>query len=446
MLELRAVNSKPGLVAAIRNLGWLAAERGARLVLNLGTGLFVARHLGPSRLGSLNYAFAVVSLLSTLAALGLEAGARRDLINRPRDASAILASAIFLRLGAGALCFLGLGVAILGGVFGRGESARLMTVFGLILLQPGFQVPDLWFQANLQAKVSVLAQMLALVVTAALRVVLVLQDAPLIAFAWVTVAEGFIAALVLIGFARNAGLRLGWAHATAVEMRRIFLESWPLMFAGLAVVVYMRIDEVMLRTLVGVEAVGIYGAATRISEIWYFLPMAISTSLLPALLRARSRDPGEYQRRLQHYYDLSAALAYGLAVPIALLAPWLVQVAFGAAFRGAGPILAVHIWASIFVFLGVARSQWLVNEGLQKFSLVATAAGAVSNILLNLYMIPRWSGLGAAYATVVSYALAGWLASYFHPRARATAIMQTRAVLFPITGWRYLRGARTSSH
>jgi PST family polysaccharide transporter len=99
----------------------------------------------------------------------------------------------------------------------------------------------------------------------------------------------------------------------------------------------------------------------------------------------------------------------------------------------------VHIWSSVFVFLGVARGQWLVNEGQQKFYLVATLLGAGANIALNLAFIPRWGGLGAAYATVISYGLAAWLASYFHPRVRATAAMQTRALLIPLLGWRYLR-------
>jgi O-antigen/teichoic acid export membrane protein len=161
--------------------------------------------------------------------------------------------------------------------------------------------------------------------------------------------------------------------------------------------------------------------------------------LLPALLRARAAGAEAYQRRLQHYYDISAGAAYLLSVPIALGAPWLVRMAYGDAYAAAGPILAVHIWSSVFVFLGVARGQWLVNEKLTGFYLITTLAGAAANVSLNLLAIPRWSGLGAAYATLVSYALAAWLGSFFHPAVRATAVMQTRALLIPVVGWRYLR-------
>ncbi len=210
-----------------------------------------------------------------------------------------------------------------------------------------------------------------------------------------------------------------------------------MLLSGVAISVYMRIDIVMLRHLAGESAAGIYAAAVRISELGYFVPMALASSVLPALLQARARGGAAYGERLQRYFDLSAALAYALTIPLALVAPWLVRMAYGAAFAPAAAVLVVHIWAAVFVFLGVARGQWLVNERLQRFYLAATFAGAVANVLLNLLFIPRWGGLGAAWATVISQALAAWASSYFHPAVRATAAMQTRALLLPLTGWRY---------
>ena len=132
-------------------------------------------------------------------------------------------------------------------------------------------------------------------------------------------------------------------------------------------------------------------------------------------------------------------MAYGLSLPLALAAPWLVRLAYGAVFAPAGTVLAVHIWASVFVFLGVARGQYLVNEGLTRFYLTATGAGALLNVGLNLLLIPRAGPVGAAWATVISYAVSAWVSSYWHPQVRAVAARQTQALLLPITGWRYLR-------
>lgn len=430
--------SRPAAQSAVHNFVWLAAEKAVRLVFGLAVGFWVARHLGPARLGTLGYCAALVALLGFVPALGLDAVVKRDLLRMPEKTDELLASSFALRLVAGSLAYALVLLAIVSGWGLRGEEPRLLAILGLQLFQPAMLVPDLWLQVHLRAKLSVTVQLSALIICSALRVGLVITDGSLTAFAWVFVIETTLTAVGIFQFARHAGLRVPGAAARIATMMRLLKESWPLMFASLAIVVYMKIDEVMLRHLAGPAAVGIYAAAARLSEVWYFLPTALAASLLPALLRARERDASSYASRLQQYYDLSAGAAYALSIPIALAAPWIVRVAYGEVFVAAGPILAVHIWSSIFVFLGVARGQWLVNERLQRFYLVTVVAGAVLNVVLNLFLIPRWGGLGAAYATVASYGLAAWLASYFHPAVRATATMQSRAMLIPFRAWRYL--------
>ena len=435
------VLAKPGFRKAAANFGWLSVDRVARLALGALVGLLVARYLGPLRLGSLSYCLALLALLGFVPALGLDGVVKRELLRTPEKTAELLASAFVPRVFMGAVGYAGVLVAAYFGWGFTGEEARLFAILGLILFQPATYVPDLWLQAQLRAKWSVGVQLAALGISAVLRVGLIAMEAPLSAFAWVIVAELVMVSAGCYVGARRAGLRFPLTAARLETAKQLLRESWPLMFASLAIIVYMKIDEVMLRQLAGPAEVGVYAAAAKLSELWYFLPTALASSLLPALLRARAQDATGYAARLQQYYDVSAAAAYALSVPIALAAPWIVRIAYGAPFAGAAPILAVHIWSSIFVFLGVARGQWLINEGLQKFYLAATTAGAVANIALNFVLIPRWGGLGAAYATVASYALAAWLASYFHPAVRGTAAMQTRALLIPLRGWRYLRRA-----
>ncbi|MCX6951940.1 MAG: flippase [Verrucomicrobia bacterium] len=439
MQQMADFVAKPGFRKAAANLGWLFAERAGRLLLGTVVGLLVARYLGPERLGSLSYAVALVTLLGFVPTLGLDAILKRELLNAPERSAEVLASCFTLRGLAGVGGCLAVGAAAWAGIGLSGDEPRLLAVLAILLLQPALFLPELWLQTHLRAKVATAVQLGALAVASAVRLWLIANNAPLTTFAWVVVGEMALGSVGFFLVARRAGLRMPVTAARVVTMRRLLADAWPLMFANLAIAVYMKIDEVMLRQLAGPTAVGIYSAAAKLSEVWYFVPTALASSVLPALLRARQNAPEEYARRQQQYYDLSAAVAYGLSVPIALAAPWVVRVAYGAEFAAAGPILAVHIWSSVFVFLGVARGQWLVNEGFQKFYLAATCAGAVANIALNLVFIPRWGGLGAAWATVISYGLAAWLASYFHPGVRASAAMQTRALLIPWRGWRYLR-------
>lgn len=433
--------AKPGFRKAAASFGWLVFERAVRLVLGVLVGLVVARYLGPAKLGSLSYAIAVITLLGFLPELGLDSVLRRELLKSPSRTSELVVSGFWLRLCAAVCGYVGLVAVVAVGVGGNAEERRLLLVLGLILFQPAVYLSELWLQVHLHAKRSTFVQLGALGVSSVLRLGLVTSGAPLVAFAWVIIGELVMCATGYLIVTRRLGLRLHAMAARAATMRWLLDEAWPLMFANLAVIIYLRIDEVMLRHLADAPTVGVYAAAVKLSELCYFVPTALATSVLSALLRARDHDAAAYTKRQQQYYDLSAAAAYLVSVPVALLAPLIVRLAYGADFAGAAPILSVHIWASVFVFLGVARGQWLVNEGLQKFYLAATLSGAVVNVLLNFLFIPRWGGLGAAYATVVSYALAGWIASYCHPAVRVTAHAQTRALLIPFRAWRYLRRA-----
>jgi O-antigen/teichoic acid export membrane protein len=429
---------RPGVRAAISNFGWLAVERAVRVVLNLGVSFVMARYLGPLAWGELGFALAVIGVVGIMAEIGLEGVVRRDLIREPSDAIRLLATSRGLRIVGAGVSAVVLAAILTGGWIERDEWT-LVVVLGLTLLQPAWLVPDMWFQTRLQARIAVKVQIGALLVGAILRLALVAAGSSLVGFAWATVVEAAVAGFLLWIAAQGVGLRLPWSAFDSGLAIRLLREAWPLFLSGFTVNLYMRVDAIMLRNLADASAVGIFTAATRFTEIWYFIPVALASSLLPALLRARARGRGEYLARLQAYYDLNAGLAYALAAPLALAAPWLVHIAYGPEFASASPVLALHVWSSVFVFLGVARSQFLVNEGLTRFYLAATAAGLVVNVMMNFILIPRHGAWGAAVSTVCGQAVAAWISSFCCTAVRSTAWMQTRALLIPFTWYRYVR-------
>ena len=104
--------------------------------------------------------------------------------------------------------------------------------------------------------------------------------------------------------------------------------------------------------------------------------------------------------------------------------------------QAAGPVLAVHIWASLFVFYGVAQGPWDLTENLTRLAMVRIVIGAIVNILLNLWLVLAYGALGAAVATVVSQALAAVILNILHEKTRPIFYCQLKSLLFV----RYLRG------
>lgn len=424
----RALEGRPGLARIMGNVGWLSADKLVRLGLGLLVGVWIARHLGPEDFGLLSYAAAFVAIFGIVGTLGLPSIVVRDLVKDPEGQGTTLGTAAALHL-AGGLAAFALAVAAIGWARPDDPLVRLaVVILGSALVLRATDVVVYWFEARVRSKYVVWTRSGVFVVFAAVKVALILAGAPVLHFVWALLAEAAVSALALLAVYLRRGpspgtLRVRWGRAT-----RILGDAWPLALAGIAVGVYMKIDKIMLGQMIGNEAVGVYSVAVRLSEVWYFIPMTIVASVFPAIVEAKRQGEALYHRRLQELYDLMVLLALAVAVPMTFLSGWLIMLLFGAAYQAAGPVLAIHIWAALFVFLGVASGKWFIVEDRQILSLQRTAAGAAVNVALNLVLIPRFGVVGAAWATVLSYALAGMFFDILQPPTRGMYRMKLRSL------------------
>jgi len=419
------LENRHGLQAIIGNTGWLFADKILRMGVGLFVGVWVARYLGPAQFGLWNFAIAFAALFGAFATLGLDGIVIRELVKNPERQNELLGSAFVLKLIGGMFTLLSTVIAI--ALMRSGETLTLWLV-GLSAAGFIFQsvnVIDLYYQAKVQSKYTVFAANGAFVLMALAKIGLVLTYAPLIAFAWVGLGEvALTSAFLLIAYRVNHHHMQGWWYDGRVA-RDLLRDSWPLLLAGLAIMLYMRVDVVMLQKMVGDREVGIYAAATKLSEVWYFLPMVIVSSVSPSIIKCHGIDPDLYINRLRRLYFFMTWLAIGLSLPLSLLSGWIVSILYGAEFKEAAPVLAIHLWASIAVFLGVASSQYLLVEQLQKISFYRTLIGVACNIALNLMLIPRMGAMGAAIATVGSYFVATFSVVFFKSTRAHTIYLLT---------------------
>ena len=165
----------------------------------------------------------------------------------------------------------------------------------------------------------------------------------------------------------------------------------------------MRIDQVMLGDMVSNEEVGIYSAAVRIAEVWYFIPMSIVSSVFPSIIDIKKANEILYIDRLQKLYTLMTWLGISVAVPMTFFPDVVISLLYGENYKGAENILSISTWAGIFVAQGVARGKWMIVENLQKYTFWYVGGAAILNIILNFFLIPVYKAQGAAVATIISY-------------------------------------------
>ena len=426
----RKLESRLGLQAIIANTGWLFADKILRMGVGLFIGVWIARYLGPEQFGLWNFALAFTALFGAFATLGLDGIVIRKLVKDPERQNEILGSAFALKIIGGAITLL---IAILSiSVVRSGETLTLWLV-GLSAAGSIFQsvnVIDFYFQAKVQSRYTVYAANGAFVLMTLVKIILLLTSAPLIAFAWAGLGEIALTAIfLLVAYQVNHHNMREWRYDGWVA-RALLKDSWPLILTGLAIMIYMRIDQLMLGQILGNKSVGIYSVALRLSEAWYFIPVAIVASVYPSIIMSKQQGELFYLARLQKLYNLMVILALSVAIPMTFLSGWVVNFLYGKEYIEAGGVLAVHIWGAIFVFFGCAWTSWMLTEGYQKTILAINILSLLSNVALNFILIPKYGTTGAALATAISYSLGHTFFAIFFKNQKIAVIMLWRSFNF----------------
>ncbi len=420
-----------GLQKVVSNTGWLFVDKIVRNGVGFLVLAWVARYLGPEQYGLLSYVSAFVVLFSAIATLGLDGIVIRNIVRDPSCTEGTLGAAFGLKLMGGMIALL-LSIGAIA-LLRPGETLTCwlvgITAAGMIF--QAFDVIDFWFQSQVQSRYVVYARNAAFSLVTVVKVALIFARAPLIAFAWAGLAEIVIGSLGLVVVYRMQGKDITAWQASLDKGKALVKDSWPLILSGVMIMVYMRIDQVMIGEIAGNAEVGVYSAAVRLAEAWYFVPMAIVGSVFPSIVEAKAISDELFYDRLQKLYNLMAFMAYLVALPVTFLGEWLVTLFFGAAYAGAGPMLSVLIWASLFVNLGVARSSFLTTMNWTRVHFMTVSLGCMINVALNYLLIPVYGGMGAVIASCIAYWFAAHGACFVYPPLFKTGRMLTRALLYP---------------
>lgn len=423
-------NLSPNLRKVINNIGWLLTERVLRMAIGFFVLAWMARYLGADHFGLLNYAIAFYSMFSVVAQLGLNQIVVRDLVSEPSCKNEILGTAFLLKLASGVVAFLLGSVSIFLLRPDDPLSQTLVVIIAASSLVQEFSVTDFWFQSQVQSKYAVWARNAAFIILTLVRVTLIQTRASVIAFAWVVLAETIVTVIGLLIAYQGTGQKIQAWRGNWRRAQKMLKVSWPLIFSNIAIIIYLYVDQVMLGQLADNKAVGIYAVAVRLSEVWPFTATAIVTSVAPSIIEAKKVSEKLYYERIQRLCNLLALIVYSIAIPLTFLSTPLVVLVFGQEYAPAGLVLSIHIWSSLFVFLGYVKEVWIATEELTGYALAASITGAVVNILLNLWLIPIYRELGAAIATVISYGLADYGMCFLYPPARKFAWVMTKAMGF----------------
>lgn len=408
-----------------KNTGALFVGRVGSLLIKFVVSIKVANYLLPAKNGILGGGTAYIYFFSAIATLGLDQFIVKELHEYPENRDKILGTSFWMKVIAGFGC-----IPLIWVFYQiyppKGTPYSYIFIFSLIGIIQAFNVIDAYFQSEVKSKYIMQVQISGNLVSAIIKLMLIWSRQPLV---WFVYAYAFDFLLLSVGYfftyQRKQGSIFKWRFDWLLA-KKLFKYSWPLMISGIMVSLYMRIDAVMVQNIKGVKEAGAYSTVANLSEAWNFIPAVIVTSLFPAILNARRDDVARYKKRIQHLYDLMVYLSVPVALIITFAAP-LIYKLYKPQYAYAAPVLSVHIWSGVFVFLGAASSQYLIAENYNTLTFIRTGFGAAINIVLNIFLIPKMGMMGAAIATLIAYASANFFI-IFIPKVSNQGVMMFKSL------------------
>ncbi|ENT6808901.1 flippase [Vibrio vulnificus] len=431
LIKIQSVLKHQGFLRYFKNTSWLIAEQFLRIIAGLLVGIWVARYLGPQQFGLFSYALAFTAIFAGIAKVGLDGIIVRELINHPDKRDAYLGTAFWLKVMGSIIVMLLMATVI---PFTNNDTTTNLYIFFIAcgLVFQSFEVVEFYFQSQVLAKLISICKIIQLSLSSLIKIYLVMTEAELIWFVLVTTFDALSLAICYFSAYRLQKNNIFYTCFDFSIARCLIKDSWPLVFSSIVVMLYMRIDQIMIKQMLDEHEVGIYSAAVKLSEAWYFLPTIITSSLFPAILNAKKNNELLYYSRLQNLYTFMVLIALSVALPTTFLADGIINYLYGSSYQGAGEVLIIHIWSGIFVGLGVARGGWIISENLQLYSMFYLTLGMVVNVAGNLLLIPYYGISGAAFSTLISQAFVAIILPLLFLKTRKASYMGLKALLFRI--------------
>ena len=418
---MTATNTVPAPAVTVSAVSQLAGKV-VHLALNLVSTLAILRYLAPEAYGSYVLVVTMVTLVGVVADFGLPKLAVREIALSDSDGlgarNEILGTLVVLRL-----------------------VLAVVAIVGCQVLLALFAQPTLVHQAAAIASLTLLVDAVLGIIMVCFQVHLVQQYEAVVRVA----AEGLETGLVLLLIALHVsflglfvppivglvvGLGLAFALGRRFQLRltpvrhrlaRLVREALPVGPALLISVAYVKVGTLVLSALRPPADVGIYGSAHQPIEYLFLGSAVIINVIFPLLAQAFGRGQLDHFAALyQRGTELLLIVTLLVPVLLAFLAPAIVAVAFGGAYRAAGDPLRLLAVALVLMTLNAWQALALFIGGFQRLNLICNAAALGLAVVVSVLLTSRFGPIGAAVAAVVT-AAAVWAASVTLVRQRLGA-------------------------
>jgi len=433
LTKFYALRERQGFMRYFYNTSWLLGERIFRMAVGLFVGIWIARYLGPEQFGLFSYVQSFVGLFAVIATLGLDGIVVRELVKDESKRDELLGTAFWLKLMGAFVVLAILAVAI---IFTSNDSYTntLVFIIASATIFQSFNVIDFYFQSKVMGKYITFANVISLFLSSIIKVIFIVINAPLIAFAWMILFDSFILALGYIYFyIKNISDVTFKIFIFNKSLAMLLLkDSWFFILILISAMIYERIDQVMIKEMLDITSVGLYSVSTRIYAVVVGFSPIFAYSFQTALISAHQISIEQFEKRLILLYSLAIWTILPTSIVISFYAQEIISLVFGEKYAGAEESLKIYIYCSVFAFIGGISSRWFIIYNSQKFMTTYLLMSAFLNIILNTFLIPKYGIYGAGLASVIAFSFSATFSNLLHSKTYRNFELQCLSIGYPL--------------
>lgn len=392
------------------NAKWIVACKIVQSLLQLVVGMLCARYLGPSNYGLIGYATSVAAFFLPVVKLGFDATLVSELIREPAKEGEILGTSLMFNLTASLLCMAGVFAFVR--VMNAGETIVILAcvLYSLSMVCVALEMIQYWFQYKLLSKYSSVVMLTAYVLVSCYRISLLVLQKNVCWFALTNAIDYGIIGITLLVFYHKLGeQKLSFCFGRGLKMLG---RSKYYILASMMIIVIQNTDHIMLTTMISETENGYYSAAITCATLAQFVYTAIIDSFRPMILSERKKNLGAYENSITGLYSIIVYVSAVQSVVFIVFAELIIRIMYGAAYVAAVPVLRILMCYTIFAQMGTVRNVWILAEEKQKYLPMINLFGAVSNIVLNAFLIPVTGARGAAFASLLTQIFTNFLLGF----------------------------------
>lgn len=385
----------------LSNSVWMIIQHMYSMLTSLIIVALIARFLGPSDYGLINYCASVITIFTTLAGLGLENLIVSEIIRNPDKEGGFIGTALVMRLVSSLISYPL--ILLLISTLNPGNNT-LLLVAAFQSLGMVFQTYDVlvyWFRLKLKMKYVSIAIICAITVASIFRIILLLNKATVEWFALAISVQALASGVLIAAFyIRKTDTKL---KVSAKDARSLLKISYNCIISSMSIIIYMEADKIILEKMTDSAHVGVYSAAVLLATCWQFIPNSLIDSSRPVVLEKRKVSLEEYLDQFKLVMAGVNLMSFLFALLMTCLGWIVIFVIYGQEYIGAFVPLVILSWSSFVGVSGYTRTIWITGEGLYKYEKYFAVSAAVLNIVLDVLFIWQFGIVGAAVATFITY-------------------------------------------